>query len=72
MVGFLVLPKVELGYFRVCEGDGQWFLLGEFLHCGNRKKSLANASKVFLGFFANFDIFPGEIVKSCHVQILHT
>jgi hypothetical protein len=26
--------------------------LGEFLHCGNQKKSHANFTKVFLGFFS--------------------
>jgi hypothetical protein len=26
-------------------------ILGEFLHCGSQKKSHANATKLFLGFF---------------------
>ncbi len=38
-----------------------------------KRKSHANATKFFLGFFfANFAIFPGEIVKSAHVYILHS
>jgi hypothetical protein len=53
---------------RVWEGHGQWFVLGEFLHCGSKNKLHANETKAFLGFvFANFAIFPKEIVKSCHV-----
>ncbi len=57
-----------VGYLRVWEGHGQWFVLGEFLHCGSKNKLHANETKAFLGFvFANFAIFPKEIVKSCHV-----
>ncbi len=60
--------KSGVGYLRVWECQGQWFILGEFLHCGSQKKSHANATKVVLGFFgANFAIFPVEIVTSCQV-----
>jgi hypothetical protein len=45
--------------------------LGELLHCGNKtkekNKSHATAIMAVLGFFANFAIFSGIIVKSCHV-----
>ncbi len=60
--------KSGVGYLRVWEGHGQWFVLGEILHCGSKKKSLSNATNFFLGFvFANFALFPLEIVKSCQV-----
>ncbi len=37
--GIFGCTKSEAGYLRVWEGHGwQWFLLGELLHCGNKRK----------------------------------
>jgi hypothetical protein len=53
-----------VGYLRVWEGQGQWFLLGEFLHCGNKKKLHANETKVFLGFFGQIlPYLQGKLLK---------
>ncbi len=61
-----------VGYLRVWEGHAHWFLLGEFLHCGSKKKLHANETRFFLGFFRTiFAIFAGEIVKTCHVERIH-
>ncbi len=58
-----------VGYLRVWEGHGQWFLLSEFLHCGNNLKITCKWNKGLFGIcFANFAIFPKEIVKSCHFR----
>jgi len=56
--------KSGVGYLRVWEGHHQWFVLGKvyipMIKC-----------KCYIGLFeicfANFAIFAGEIVKSCHV-----
>ncbi len=46
--------------------------LGEFLHCGNEKKTACKCYNGLFGiFFANFAIFPGQFLESCHVEILH-
>ncbi len=49
--GVLVVPKVDLGTWEFGNGHGHWFVLGEFLHCGNKRKSHVNARKGFLGLF---------------------
>jgi hypothetical protein len=37
------------------------------------KKNYMQMKKGLFGIFgANFAIFAGEIIRSCHVQILHT
>jgi hypothetical protein len=58
--------KSGVGYLRVWEGHCQWFVLGEFDIVMIQKKFKCNIG-LFGIFFANFSIFPGEIVKSWHI-----
>ncbi len=71
--GVFDCTKSGVGYLRVWEGHGQWFVLGEFLHCDNKKKSHANATKVFLGFFfANFSMFMNVISNLDIIKAINT
>jgi hypothetical protein len=67
MVGLFGGSKSGVGYLRVwevvvvvvVEGGGQWFVLGEFLPCGNQKKITCKCYKVFSGIF---------FCKFCHIS----
>jgi hypothetical protein len=72
MVGFLVLPAVELATSEFGRVMVNGFFWVKFCIAAIEKNRMQMLQRSFWDFFANFDIFPGEIVKSCHVQILHT
>jgi hypothetical protein len=66
--GVFAGTKSGVGYLRVWERHGQWFVLGEFYIVMIKKKIKCKCDIGLFGiFWANFAIFPGEIVKSCHV-----
>ncbi len=62
-----MVPKVDLGTeeFGMVMVNGLFWV--NFCIVAIKQNCMQMLERSFWDFFANFAIFPGEIVKSCHV-----